>query len=203
MTRSAALRTLLAFVAGVAFVGAVVLVDQSLQSRANDAPQAARGGPPVTEREEDEDENEEKEEQAEKLERRLEALEAAERRGDVGQSRLAAAAPAPPGWAGETPFDPTADDWEPAIAADPSAPWVYAIVTRYGSLRTETVLPTPITALTAPERSRRVGVAFAMVMLLVLFTLALSVVLRPRHRDVPVELSLAPSSPVLAADLTA
>ena len=85
-----------------------------------------------------------------------------------------------------------------AVGADDDA-----IVTRYGSLRTETVLPTPITALTAPERSRRVGVAFAMVMLLVLFTLALSVVLRPRHRDVPVELSLAPSSPVLAADLTA
>jgi len=76
-----------------------------------------------------------------------------------------------------------------------------AIVTRYASLRTVSVLPTPITALTAPERSRRVGVAFAMVMLLVLFTLALSVVLRPRHRDVPVELSLAPGIPsALAID---
>ena len=75
MTRSTALRTLLAFLAGVAFVGAVVLVDQSFQDRANDVPDAARGGPSAEER--DEEENEEKEEQGEKLERRLEALEAA------------------------------------------------------------------------------------------------------------------------------
>ena len=104
MTRSTALRTLLAFLAGVAFVGAVVLVDQSFQDRANDVPDAARGGPPAAERDKDEDENEEKEEQAEKLERRLEALEAAERRGEVGQVRPATAAAAAPGWAGETPF---------------------------------------------------------------------------------------------------
>lgn len=68
------------------------------------------------------------------------------------------------------------------------------VVARYGRLRTVSSLPTTITALSAPERSRRVGVAFAMVMFLVLFTLALSVVLRPRHRDVPVELSLAPTT---------
>ena len=147
MTRSTALRTLLAFLAGVAFVGAVVLIDQSFQDRANDVPDAARGGPPAAER--DEDENEEKEEQAEKLERRLEALEAAERRGEVGQVRpAAAAAAASPGWAGETPFDATADDWEPAIAADPSAPWVYALVTRYGGGKPcPGNCPTPYTAL--------------------------------------------------------
>ena len=153
MTRSTALRTLLAFLAGVAFVGAVVLVDQSFQDRASDVPQAARGGPPAAER--DEDENEEKEEQAEKLERRLEALEAAERSGEVGQSRPAAAA-ASPGWAGETPFDPTADDWEPAIAADPSAPWVYALVTRYGGGKPcPGNCPTPYTALRDQQRRRR------------------------------------------------
>lgn len=68
------------------------------------------------------------------------------------------------------------------------------IASRYKALRTVEVLPTPITALTTPERGRRVGVAFAMVVLLVLFTLALSIVLRPRHRDAPVELSrLAPT----------
>ena len=100
MTRSTALRTLLAFVAGVAFVGAVALVDQSFQDRANDVPDAARGGPPAAER--DKEENEEKEEQGEKLERRLEALEAAERKGKVGQSRTAAAGPPSAGWAGET-----------------------------------------------------------------------------------------------------
>jgi hypothetical protein len=44
------------------------------------------------------------------------------------------AAPAPR-WPGETRFDPAGghDDWEPAIAADPRAPWVYALVTRYGA----------------------------------------------------------------------
>lgn len=49
--------------------------------------------------------------------------------------------------------------------------------------------PAPITALTPPEKARRHGVAFAVVVLLVLFTLALSIVLRPRHRDAPLELS--------------
>ena len=42
----------------------------------------------------------------------------------------------------------------------------------------------------APERGRRVGVALAVIVLLILFTLALSIVVRPpRRRDVPVELS--------------
>lgn len=71
------------------------------------------------------------------------------------------------------------------------------VVARYSALRTVSTLPTPITALTAPERGRRVGVAFAMVVLLVLFTLGLSIVLRPRHRDVPIELS---SIPTVSAD---
>lgn len=41
----------------------------------------------------------------------------------------------------------------------------------------------------APERGRRFGIAIAVVVLLILFTLALSIVLRPRHRRAPVELS--------------
>lgn len=41
----------------------------------------------------------------------------------------------------------------------------------------------------APESGRRFGIAIALVILLILFTLALSIVLRPRHRDAPVELS--------------
>lgn len=35
-------------------------------------------------------------------------------------------------WDGEYPFGP-ANDWEPDIAADPNAPYVYAFTTRYGS----------------------------------------------------------------------
>jgi cytoskeletal protein RodZ len=49
--------------------------------------------------------------------------------------------------------------------------------------------PTPVTSITPPERGRRFGIAIALVILLILFTLALSIVLRPRHRDVPIELS--------------
>src|SRR5512139_3788788 len=49
--------------------------------------------------------------------------------------------------------------------------------------------PAPITAVTAPERGRRYGIAFAVVILLILFTLALSIVLQPRRRDTPIELS--------------
>ena len=55
----------------------------------------------------------------------------------------------------------------------------------------------PLTAITQPERSRRFGIAIALVILLILFTLALSIVLRPRHRDAPVELSrAAPAAPL-------
>lgn len=44
-------------------------------------------------------------------------------------------------------------------------------------------------AVAQPDRGRRFGLAIALVILLILFTLALSIVLRPRHRDAPVELS--------------
>ncbi len=68
------------------------------------------------------------------------------------------------------------------------------LLDRYGEARPADDAPAPITAITPPERGRRFGIAVAMVILLVLFTLALSIVLRPRHRDQPVELSLAPNS---------
>ncbi|MGH2406772.1 MAG: sialidase family protein [Candidatus Limnocylindrales bacterium] len=38
------------------------------------------------------------------------------------------------GWVGEKQYDASApDDWEPAIAADPHSPYVYALATRYGT----------------------------------------------------------------------
>lgn len=46
------------------------------------------------------------------------------------------------------------------------------------------------------DRARKVGVAFAVVVLLLLFSLALSVVLRPRHHDAPVELSECTITPL-------
>ena len=36
------------------------------------------------------------------------------------------------GWSGEQLFGGKNDDWEPAVAADPNAPYVYILTTRYG-----------------------------------------------------------------------
>jgi hypothetical protein len=88
----------------------------------------ARGGPASA------DDNPEKEEQQEQAEEKREAFEAAVREGKAGVAQpitLAAAA----GWAGEQLVDAAADDWEPAIAADPSQPWVYLLTTRYGTTK--------------------------------------------------------------------
>jgi cytoskeletal protein RodZ len=63
------------------------------------------------------------------------------------------------------------------------------LLARYGALHVPVEAPVPMPTIAPPERGRRYGVTFAVVVLLVLFTLALSVVLRPRHRDLPMELS--------------
>jgi hypothetical protein len=84
------------------------------------------------------DANEEREEQAEGVERRVEAWEEALREGRAGQAGKRAylqgsATAAATGWVGEVPVDTMVDDWEPAIAADPRAPFVYVLTTRYGT----------------------------------------------------------------------
>jgi hypothetical protein len=137
----------LAIVAVVALaVVALAVVGSGLLSRApstNPVDDHARGGPgtrvtpSAVAGEEggadgEQDENLEAEEQAEEVAERLEAIEEAKEQGRYGQRAVAVTTPAP-GWAGEVPFGTTADDWEPAIAADPAAPWVYALVTRYGT----------------------------------------------------------------------
>ncbi len=70
------------------------------------------------------------------------------------------------------------------------------VLARYTkSRRVAWVTPLPITSPTKPARGRRFGVAIAFVLLLILFTLALSIVLKPRGDDVPQELShVAPSA---------
>ena len=55
--------------------------------------------------------------------------------------------------------------------------------------RAVAVTPAPIMAIQPPERGRRFGIAIALVILLILFTLALSIVLKPRQRDTQIELS--------------
>ena len=99
------------------------------------------------------DANEERDEQAERVERRVEAWEEALREGRAGQAGKreylkGASAPAVTGWVGETPVDTMVDDWEPAIAADPHAPFVYVLTTRYGTVKPcPGNCPTPFIAL--------------------------------------------------------
>ena len=68
------------------------------------------------------------------------------------------------------------------------------IVARYtASRRVAMVTPLPVASPVQAAREgqgRRFGVAIALVLLLILFTLALSIVLKPRGRDLPSELSV-------------
>jgi hypothetical protein len=115
-------------VVALLLVVGVVLVNGPL--RPQDSPGIeARGGPQA----EEDNPNEEAEEQQEGTEQRLEAWEEAKAEGKTGQVRPKAAPAAPAGWVGEFPYDTQWDDWEPAIATDPHAPYVYALVTRYGA----------------------------------------------------------------------
>ncbi len=74
------------------------------------------------------------------------------------------------------------------------------VVARYASSRrasAQDVNPLPVSSPVQAARegqSRRFGVAIALVLLLILFTLALSIVLKPRGRDMPPELSLNDTS---------
>jgi cytoskeletal protein RodZ len=62
--------------------------------------------------------------------------------------------------------------------------------------RSETPL---LASLQSPERGRRFGIALALVILVILFTLALSIVLNARQRSTPLELSARASALVLRA----
>jgi hypothetical protein len=109
-------------VAGIAGRSAgLAPVDRARSEQEREAEEAGRGGGA-----------EELQEQLEGTQDRLDALKAARANGTFGEKIQIQAAPVA-GWAGEQVVDPTADDWEPAIAADPNAPLVYLITTRYGA----------------------------------------------------------------------
>jgi cytoskeletal protein RodZ len=63
-----------------------------------------------------------------------------------------------------------------------------SVLARYRGRESQDAPPS-LPAVYAPEPGRRFGIAIALFILLILFTLALSIVLRPRHRDAPLELS--------------
>ncbi len=74
------------------------------------------------------------------------------------------------------------------------------VLARYAaSRRIAFVTPLPAPSPVRVDGSRRFGVAIAFVLLLILFTLALSFVLKPRGHDLPAELSLAAPSSAPAA----
>jgi hypothetical protein len=62
---------------------------------------------------------------------RLEALAQAKANGNFGGKVAATTSPAA-GWVGSRVLNASTDDWEPAVATDPSAPYVYLLTTRYG-----------------------------------------------------------------------
>ncbi len=92
--------------------------------------------------------NEEVQEEAEVTQERLDALAAARANGTFGRTTTMAGRPAA-GWFGERLLNVGTDDWEPAVATDPRAPYVYMLTTRYGTPKTcPSHCPTPFIPLT-------------------------------------------------------
>src|SRR6186997_1589885 len=81
-------------------------------------------------------------EEAEETEKRLEALAEAKANATFGQKVAATTAPAP-GWVGSKVLSSTFDDWEPAVATDPKAPYIYLLTTRYATRDCGVHCPTP------------------------------------------------------------
>jgi hypothetical protein len=79
---------------------------------------------------------------------RLEAFAQAKSSGRFAGTVAGTTNPAA-GWVGSTLLNPATDDWEPAVAADPSTPYAYLLTTRYGEPKTcSSHCPTPFIALT-------------------------------------------------------
>jgi hypothetical protein len=79
---------------------------------------------------------------------RLNALRAAESAGTFGHGDQAIVKSPAPGWVGEQVVNPNVDDWEPAVATDPHAPYIYILTTRYGTGPTcQAHCPTPYISL--------------------------------------------------------
>src|SRR4051812_167442 len=77
------------------------------------------------------------------------------------------------------------------------------VLARFGEGRkVQELVPAPLLAsVQTPERGRRFGIAIALVILVILFTLALSIVFNARQRNTPLELSQRDGSGVSGVDL--
>ena len=109
----------------VAVALTAVVMSACTSSGTPSAPRA-RADEPV-----DEGLTEEIAEQQELVDERTEALEEATAAGTVGIVESIHRDPSP-GWAGERIVNRTGNDWEPAIAADPNAPFIYILHNRSG-----------------------------------------------------------------------
>jgi hypothetical protein len=79
---------------------------------------------------------------------RMDALAQAQANGTFGGKVATTTSPAT-GWVGSKLLNPATDDWEPAVATDPKAPYVYLLTTRYGQPKTcSSHCPTPYLVLT-------------------------------------------------------
>ncbi len=125
MVRLNVLRSGLFFVAVVSLIGGLVLAQNILFGAPNDG---LGRGPKA------EDVNPEAAEQAEGAEAHQEGFEQAVQAGTAGKAQPITGAPTS-GWAGEKLVSATADDWEPAVATDPHAPYAYLLTTRYASTK--------------------------------------------------------------------
>jgi hypothetical protein len=91
---------------------------------------------------------EEAQEEQELTTERLEALAQAKANGKF-TGKVAATTAAAAGWTGSAVLNPATDDWEPAVATDPKAPFAYMLTTRYGQPKTcPSHCPTPYIVLT-------------------------------------------------------
>jgi hypothetical protein len=117
------MRTRIALLAVILFAAAAVTIIVGRSTPSEEGDRKAARAP---------ERFEEAQEQRETTELRLEALREARARGVAGKTGRIEQDPAP-GWAGQQLMDPRGDDWEPAVAADPNAPFVYLITTRYGT----------------------------------------------------------------------
>ena len=92
----------------------------------------------------------EAQDEAEQTEKRLEALAEAKANGTFGRKVAATTSPAP-GWVGSKVLSSTLDDWEPAVATDPKASYIYFLTTRYAARDCGVHCPTPWIPLTVSK----------------------------------------------------
>ncbi|HEX3300526.1 MAG TPA: sialidase family protein [Actinomycetota bacterium] len=125
-------RWIAAVVAALVLLLVVVLANRQTAPAASGANPAAGSTSQEPSAEEGKGGNPEAAEQSETTDKRLEAVAAAKAAGTLGVDANALQSSPAPGWAGEYVVNSKADDWEPAVATDPNAPWAYVVTTRYG-----------------------------------------------------------------------